>query len=216
MNENNNDTRFSGFDEVVQNAPQNTPDLKEQEPISPTPQEEVLKTESTHTCGSDETINKSQIFPSGNYGEQKISDSFVPYYNPHKKEPKEIEKTPKTKQKFSLGALIAVALITAILVSGCFVGFLKFGNIITPSENGQVINTTNKKIVEINGSIETMKIVKNTMIYVIEEDLRNSGKKIIRVGKETDIFDNLSEPSKILVRTRYGDLSEIVVLKGGE
>lgn len=70
--------------------------------------------------------------------------------------------------------------------------------------------------VEINGSIETMKIVKNTMIYVIEEDLRNSGKKIIRVGKETDIFDNLSEPSKILVRTRYGDLSEIVVLKGGE
>ena len=70
--------------------------------------------------------------------------------------------------------------------------------------------------VEINGSVETMKIVKNTMIYVIEDDLRNSGKKIIRIGKETDIFDNLSEPSKILVRTRYGDLSEIVVLKGGE
>ena len=156
MNENNNDTRFSGFDEVVQNAPQNTPDLKEQEPIPPTPQEEVLKTESTTTSDCDETINKSQIFPSGNYGEQNENDSFVPYYNPHKKEPKEIEKTPKTKQKFSLGALIAVALITAILVSGCFVGFLKFGNIITPSESGQVINTTNEKIVEINGSIEEL------------------------------------------------------------
>ena len=70
--------------------------------------------------------------------------------------------------------------------------------------------------VEIDGSVETMKIASKTHIYIVENTSGSSGSNNIRAGKSDDIFDSLSKPSKVLVRTRYGDLSEVIIFKGEE
>jgi len=83
------------------------------------------------------------------------------------------------------------------------------------------LGTVRRKIddymtVEIDGSVETMKIASKTHIYIVGNSSGRSGGNNIRVGKSDDIFDSLSKPSKVLVRTRYGDLSEVIIFKEEE
>ena len=162
MNE-NKDFDFSGFDEVVQknesesepitdNTTSNEPsynDDKIEEPLTPKVEEYTEPYKPSN-----------QFFPTGNYLEPESEKSFVPTYNPYWKDEDEkpkIIKEKRPKKAFSFGSLIAVALITAIVVSGCFMAFSNFlpGNAVNTSSE-IIKNESTEKIVEINGTIEEL------------------------------------------------------------
>lgn len=117
----------------------------------------------------------ASFFPNGNYGnEQSSFATGGTYYDPsfhraaasvnHERPPKPPKpvkppKAPKEKKDrhFGLGSLIAVALITAILCSGCFYALTKaVPNTSADTASADGKTQTTEKVVEINGSIEEL------------------------------------------------------------
>lgn len=103
---------------------------------------------------------ESSFFPSGNYSAQEPTPT-VPHYDPVVAAAKTPPppKPPKKQGGFSFGALIAVALITAVITSGCFYAFSKIENSNNQTNSGSAVSEQQKgadKVVEINGSIEQL------------------------------------------------------------
>lgn len=170
MNDNENrELGFSGFDEVVQKT-DSEPSVQPIDENSNIGGEVLEDIDECYATEEGEVYNApvkdakntaNQFFPSGNYTNDEPEKTFVPTYNPYwKDEPEKPIKPKKEKDRktFSFGSLIAVALITAITVSGCFFAFSK----LVPSGNSasspKVVteNNNTEKIVEINGTIEEL------------------------------------------------------------
>ena len=165
MNENEkNEFGFSGFDEVVSGEEINQDENKALEndvSLEANGEQNEFSEPTDNTDDVDYKLDKNNFFPSGNYEQENEAPKFVPTYNPYwKDEPQKETKKPKEKKgkHFSFGQLFAVALITAVVVSSCFMAFIKLSDNtpITAPSKSQSDNQTTDKIVEINGSIEEL------------------------------------------------------------
>ena len=119
----------------------------------------VLVNKSDDTAKETEQKEANPFFPSGKYSEQTPTPT-PPIYDPKVSAAKNPpQKKPPKKEKqggFSLGALIAVALITAVITSGCFYILSRMNNDAAPQNITSQNNKTTEKVVEINGSIEQL------------------------------------------------------------
>lgn len=133
-------------------------------PFESEPNEENTKefNEQVFKADAEEKAPQSEPKPfslSGSYGESE-QPRVTPMYNPRvaaeatKKEP--TPKPPKEKKKggYGIGSLIAVALITAIITSGCFYALTTLNKTDLPTTQGNTEIT--KKVVEVTGSIEEL------------------------------------------------------------
>ncbi len=133
-------------------------------PLGDTPEKEVEETTDFVLIPDNEEKSgekgESSFFPSGNYSTQE-STQTVPHYDPVVAAAKNPPppKSPKKQGGFSFGSLIAVALITAVITSGCFYAFSKIESANDQTNWGSAVSEQQKgtdKVVEISGSIEQL------------------------------------------------------------
>ena len=160
----NNEYGFSGLDGFDSATPcessQEQPELPKEEPFKNTEQQGCDVTSQSGDFGETESKDNAKPFSlSGSYGEQE-QPKAPPMYNPRiaaDRTPPTPKPPKKKKQCFGIGALIAVALISAIVTSVCFYALnsINKNNSNTQIDAGNG-NANTKKIVEITGSIEQL------------------------------------------------------------
>ncbi len=159
----NNEYQNSGLNGFDSATPYKSEDREtEKEPTENNEHEAVQKYELFVSAENTENppIEPKSFRLSGSYGENEQT-RVTPMYNPRvAAEAAQKTPTPKPPKKkkaggYGIGSLIAVAVITAIITSGCFYILSSLNKTEAPlTENGN--KPTTQKIVEVTGSIEEL------------------------------------------------------------